>query len=73
MAPIINLLSERYGDQILFTNLDIDDARNEPYIQALGAHYQPHIFLLDGQGNVLRQWGGFVTEEALVEAFSAAP
>lgn len=62
-------LEAQWGDQIQFVYLDIDDPRTTPFKQQFGYRYQPHFFLLDGQGNVVAQWVGYVTEEDLVSAF----
>ena len=51
-----------------FVYLDIDDPQTAPFKRALGYQYQPHLFLLDGQGTILREWVGFVSEEDLVGA-----
>ena len=62
-------LEAQWGDKIQFVYLDIDDPRTTPFKQQFGYRYQPHFFLLDGQGNVVAQWVGYVTEEDLVSAF----
>ncbi|OGO72349.1 MAG: hypothetical protein A2Z37_10675 [Chloroflexi bacterium RBG_19FT_COMBO_62_14] len=51
-----------------FVYLDIDDPQTEPFKRALGYQYQPHLFLLDGQGTILREWIGLVSEEDLEAA-----
>ena len=61
-------LEAEYGDEVNFVYLDIDDAANDAFKQALGYRYQPHIFLLDGDGNILTQWVGPVTREELENA-----
>ena len=43
-----------------------------PFKQALGYQYQPHLFLLDADGNIIQQWVGFVTADQLTAAFEAA-
>ncbi|HLC03010.1 MAG TPA: hypothetical protein VJK02_08235 [Anaerolineales bacterium] len=64
-------LEQQWGSKVGFVYLDIDDGRTEPFKQALGYRYQPHIFLLDGEGMILRQWIGFVQEGDLQEALQA--
>ena len=71
MAPIVHGLEAQYQDQIHFVYLDIDDPRNDQFKQTLNYRVQPHIFLLDGQGNILKTWLGRVTEAQFVEAFQA--
>jgi thioredoxin-related protein len=69
MKPIVHGLEAKYGDRIQFTYLDIDDPNTGDLKHALGYRVQPHIFLLDGGGNVVRQWLGFVSEEEFVSVF----
>jgi hypothetical protein len=57
-----------YIGQVGFIYLDIDDPRTDPFKEQLGYRYQPHLFLLDGEGNILQQWVGPVTESDLAEA-----
>lgn len=61
-------LEQRHGTQVTFVYLDIDDARTDPFKQQFGYRVQPHLFLLDGQGNVLQQWIGAVGEAELEQA-----
>jgi hypothetical protein len=61
-------LEVEYIDQVDFVYLDIDDPRTDPFKQQLGYRYQPHIFLLDGEGNIVQQWVGPVSEADLVAA-----
>ncbi|MGD8633870.1 MAG: hypothetical protein PVF85_09895 [Anaerolineales bacterium] len=68
MAPIVHGLEVEYIDQVDFVYLDIDDPRTDPFKQQLGYRYQPHIFLLDGEGNIVQQWVGPVSEADLVAA-----
>ncbi|MEK7312498.1 MAG: hypothetical protein AAB382_11030 [Chloroflexota bacterium] len=69
MKPIVHGLEAKYGDRIQFTYLDINDPNTGDLKHALGYRVQPHIFLLDGGGNVVRQWLGFVSEEEFVSVF----
>ena len=64
-------LESQYADRMNFVYLDIDDPANDSFKEALGYRYQPHIFLLNADGQVLNEWVGPVTEQALVEAFEA--
>ena len=63
-------LEARYGDRIQFTYLDIDDPNTADIKRALGYRIQPHLFLLDGQGNVVKQWLGFVNESDFIAEFN---
>jgi thioredoxin-related protein len=62
-------LEVKWNQEIDFVYLDIDDSRTSEFKRALGYRYQPHIFLLDGNGTVLEQWVGYVEGEVLEEAF----
>ena len=72
MAPVVHGLEAEYGDQVTFVYLDIDDPATTPFKSQLGYIYQPHFFMLDGQGNVLQQWVGMTTEAELEAALLAA-
>ncbi len=65
MAPVLRKLENKYAGKIQFIYLDIDDPKTNPFKQALGYQYQPHLFLIDGQGVVIKQWVGYVAEEEL--------
>jgi hypothetical protein len=72
MAPVVHGLEARYSDRIDFVYLDIDDPRTAPFKSQLGYLVQPHIFMLDGQGEILQQWLGMVSEADLEAALLAA-
>ncbi len=72
MAPIVHGLEAEYADRINFVYLDIDDPANTAFKKQLGYRVQPHIYLLDGQGAILEQWLGYVSETELRVAFEAA-
>ena len=67
-------LESEYCEDVNFVYLDIDDRSTQRYKDALGYIYQPHIFLLDGDGNILQQWVGYVQgadlESAIVDALN---
>lgn len=65
-------LEAEFAGQIGFAYLDIDDSANNEFKSTLGYQYQPHLFLLDGSGNILNQWIGPVTADDLRSAFQAA-
>lgn len=71
MAPVVHLLEDEYSDRILFTYLDVDDRANNRFKQVLGYQFVPHIFLLNSQGEILKQWKGYVRAEDLEAEFSA--
>jgi hypothetical protein len=65
-------LEAEYGSLVNFIYLDIDDRNTEPFKQALGYRYQPHLFLVDADGNILQQWVGRVSGDELEMAILAS-
>ena len=63
MAPIVHGLEAEYFNSINFVYLDIDNPETADLLSFLGYRYQPHFFLVDGDGVVLQQWLGPVTAE----------
>jgi hypothetical protein len=70
MAPMVHGLEAKYFGKIRFSYLDADDSSTSDFQQALGFYYQPELYLLDANGNVLQKWVGFTTEEELEAAFA---
>ena len=58
MAPVVHGLEAKWGREINFLYLDIDDDRNDVFKRELGYRLQPHFFLLDAEGNIIHQWLG---------------
>jgi len=71
MAPIVHGLEAEYSERINFVYLDIDDTTNSDLLSFLGYRYQPHFFLIDGDGKVLIQWFGPVTDTDFKNAFDS--
>ncbi len=69
MAPMVHGLEAEYYGRIKFTYLDADDPRTQEFQRVLGFYYQPEFYLLDANGNVLRQLVGFVSEEEFRSTF----
>lgn len=72
MAPVVHGLEQRWSGQVTFVYLDIDDPHTNEFKREFGYVVQPHIFLLDGEGDVLEQWIGYVEEAELESALAAA-
>jgi hypothetical protein len=70
MAPMVHGLEAKYFGKVAFTYLDADDSRTQEFQRTLGFYYQPEIYLLDANGNVLEKWVGFTSEEELEAAFA---
>lgn len=60
MAPIVHGLEQKYGSQIRFVYLDIDDPATESFQAALSydRRWRPFIILVDGNGDVLMTSAG---------------
>ncbi len=72
MAPTVHGLEQLYGDQVKFIYLDRDDPATKGIRDQLGYIYQPHFFLLDGDGNTLGQWRGYIDGSVLQQAIVQA-
>jgi hypothetical protein len=70
MAPMVHGLEAKYFGKIKFSYLDADDPSTLDFQEALGFHYQPEIYLLDGSGEILKKWVGFTSEQAFEEEFA---
>jgi len=70
MAPMVHGLEAKYFGRIIFTYLDADDSRTRDFQSTLGFYYQPEVYLLDGNGNVLKKWVGYTTQEQFEEEFA---
>jgi len=72
MAPIVHGLEADYASRMNFIYLDIDDPANEYFERQLGFQTEPHFFLLDPQGRVIREWIGYVSRTQFIQAFNSA-
>ena len=70
MAPMVHGLEAKYFGKIKFTYLDADDAETSDFQQTLGFRYQPEVYLLDADGNVLQKWVGYTSPEEFEAAFA---
>jgi len=69
MAPMVHGLEAKYFGRIKFSFLDADDPATMEFQRTLGFRYQPELYLLDADGNVLQKFVGFVLQEELEAAF----
>lgn len=69
MAPMVHGLEAEYFGRIKFTYLDADDPSTRDFQQTLGFYYQPEVYFLDPDGNVLQKWVGFTSEEDFEAVF----
>ena len=70
MAPMVHGLEAKYFGKIRFTYLDADDPATVDFQRALGFYYQPEVYLLDANGNVLQKWVGYTSEQEFEEVFA---
>jgi thioredoxin-related protein len=70
MAPMVHGLEAEYVGKVQFTFLDADDQATKDFQRSLGFAYQPEFYLLDGAGNVLQKWIGYVFPEEFRAAFA---
>jgi len=70
MAPMVHGLEAKYFGRIQFTYLDADDPLTRDFQRTLGFYYQPEVYLLDGNGNLLKKWVGYITEEQFEGVFA---
>jgi hypothetical protein len=69
MAPVVHGLEKEYFGEIGFAYLDVDDPAVMPFEEMLGFRVQPHLLLLDSDGNIVEQWVGVTSGEILAAAF----
>lgn len=72
MAPIVQALETEYRGRVNFAHLDIDDPATRLFQRQLGFRAEPHYFLLDPNGRILRQWVGYVTPAQFRQALTSA-
>lgn len=70
MAPMVHGLEAKYAGQVNFFYLDADDPATRDLQREYGFQYQPYFLLLDSEGNVVKRWGGFVSEQEFEAAFA---
>ena len=70
MAPIVHGLEAKYHGKISFYYLDADDPATVDFQRQFGFRVQPEFYLLDGQGNVVKKWFGFVKAEDFEAEFA---
>jgi len=70
MAPMVHGLEAKYYGRIKFNYLDADDPQTKVFQRTLGFAYQPEIYLLDGNGNLLKKWVGYTTDQQFEDVFA---
>ena len=69
MAPMVHGLEAEYSGKVKFSYLDADDPNTDEFQRTLGFDYQPELYLLDANGNVLKKFIGFASQEDLTAEF----
>lgn len=67
---MVHGLEAKYAGQVDFFYLDADDPATRDFQREYGFQYQPYFLLLDGEGKVVKRWGGFVSEQEFEKAFA---
>ncbi len=67
---MVHGLEAEYFGKVKFVYLDADDSRTDGFQRALGFYYQPEFYLLDANGNLLKKFVGFVSQEDFVAEFA---
>ena len=70
MAPMVHGLEAKYFGRVIFSYIDADDPRTFDIQRALAFRYQPELYLLDANGNVLQKFVGYTSQEQLESAFA---
>ncbi|HET9909974.1 MAG TPA: hypothetical protein VFQ23_25220 [Anaerolineales bacterium] len=70
MAPMVHGLEAKYFGKIIFSYLDADDPNTFDFQRTLGFYYQPEIYLLDANGNLLQKWVGYTSEQEFETVFA---
>jgi len=70
MAPLVHSLEKDYSEQIGFVYLDIDNPVNDTFKKSLGYKKEPHFFLLDKEGRIIKEWIGYVSFDDFLDAFA---
>ena len=67
---MVHGLEAKYYGRIRFAYLDADDPQTQDFQRSLGFYYQPELYLLDAEGEVLEKWVGLTSQEDLETAFT---
>ncbi|MBM3151580.1 MAG: hypothetical protein FJZ96_05145 [Chloroflexi bacterium] len=71
MAPVVHGLEAEYHGRIGFVFLDADDPATRDFQRQFGFFVQPEFYLLDGAGNIIQKWVGYVSEVDFRAAFTS--
>ena len=66
---MVHGLEAEYSGKVKFSYLDADDPNTDEFQRTLGFYYQPELYLLDADGNVLKKFIGYTSQEDLTAEF----
>ena len=72
MAPVVHGLEAEYFGKVNFAFLDADDSATRSFQKNFGFRVQPEFFLVDGQGQVIKKWFGYVSADEFRAEFQKA-
>jgi thioredoxin-related protein len=72
MAPVVHGLEAEYFGKVKFAYLDADDLATQSFQRDLGFRVQPEFYLMDGQGQVIKKWFGYVSDDEFRAEFQKA-
>jgi len=67
---MVHGLEAEYFGKVKFSFLDADDPNTNVFQRTLGFAYQPELYLLDANGNLLQKFIGYTTEDQLRSTFN---
>ncbi len=70
MAPMVHGLEAKYYGKVKFAFLDADDPNTDEFQRTLGFNYQPEFYLVDANGNLLKKFIGYVSQEDFETEFA---
>ena len=65
-------LQANFGEQIDFLHIDVDDVRQRQIGQKLGVFRHTQYILLNGEGDIVGEWNGYLNQEEVAIALDSA-
>ena len=65
-------LQENFGDRIDFYHIDTDDPGQRQFGRQFGVFRHTQYVLVDGEGNILHEWNGYLDQIAVAVALDSA-
>jgi DNA-directed RNA polymerase subunit L len=64
-------LEKEYGEQVEFVYYNIDDPTSAEAKIEYNFRFQPHVILVDENGEIIQQWLGYNSPNVYEEAFES--